>query len=92
MHQAPDLAWSSSLASSAAKAAQEMVNSCSFQHSGTAGVGENLAAGKPASVKAQMQRLRQQMQNDVSQCVPQTSYFAHHGTVPCPPPCTYLRL
>ena len=41
----PDLSWSSSLADSALKYAQQLQRTNTFQHSGQSGVGENLAKG-----------------------------------------------
>ncbi|GLC43439.1 hypothetical protein PLESTF_001296700 [Pleodorina starrii] len=44
-HNAPPLSWSAALVSSAQDWANGLAGSCGFYHSGTQGLGENLAAG-----------------------------------------------
>ncbi|KAG2500871.1 hypothetical protein HYH03_001632 [Edaphochlamys debaryana] len=45
-HHAPAMAWSTSLEASARAWGEELASYCGFEHSGTNGVGENLAAGQ----------------------------------------------
>ncbi|EFJ44913.1 hypothetical protein VOLCADRAFT_64274, partial [Volvox carteri f. nagariensis] len=52
-HHAQPLSWSSSLESSAQSWANNLAGGCAFYHSGTQGVGENLAAGRRYSDWAQ---------------------------------------